>query len=153
MEKLPETINLQYANGAKMKLCAVSDKPAPVENGCGCSKKNDGMPDINISIQNNSSADTGQRSLTSPNYAPNYAPYYAPATNTALRTSNFPYTNFPTVQTAPIVSPAVERVPIQPQATIVPVREYVTSPPPPVQVAPLEEETCKREFIPLWEWF
>lgn len=141
-----------------MKLCTVSEEKEK-KNGCGCGSSNNGMPDINISIQNNSSADTGQRSMTSPNYAPNYMPYYS--ANTALRNNPLTMMDFPQVTNLPSAPSVVERVPIIQPAIIQPTpraqppqpaQSFVVSPDP-VVAAPVIEETCKRQFVPFLEWF
>jgi hypothetical protein len=147
-----------------MKLCTVSEEKEK-KNGCGCGSSNNGMPDINISIQNNSSADTGQRSMTSPNYAPNYMSYYAPNTNTALRNMPLTMMDFPQVASNPGPSSIIERVPIiqpaivqplPPRTQLQPTQSFVAPPTPQTVTveAPAVEETCKRTFVPLaLEWY
>lgn len=130
-----------------MKLCTTN----PEQADCGCNKNNR-MPDINISIQNNneSKADTGQRTTA----APNYAPFYAPQTNAASSYRVQPHTNtetnFPRITNTPTLLPTAEHIPIAP--AIVPVEEYIT-PSSVVMPEQQKQETCNRVFIPLgMEW-
>jgi len=130
-----------------MKLCTTNPEQA---EGCGC--KNNRMPDINISIQNNneSKADTGQRTTAAPNYAPFYAPQTNAASSYRVQPNVRTETKFPHVTNTPTLLPTAEHIPIAP--AIVPVQEY-TAPSPVVVPGEIKQETCNRVFIPTgMEW-